>query len=313
MRDSKIVYHTIGQIIVKLHLFKELRLDSFLTLGSSNGIGRATAQLFAREGAMVTLCGRDEATLQESKSLVLAENGGSEEKVLIVSGDIREEEVMERTIDATIEKFGHLDVLVNNAGGVMVLSSTMSIQSNEIDGNMDRFDYAWELNTKSVLRLCQLAFPHLVKTKGDIVNVSSIAGLNNGSGTMASYYGIAKAAQDQLTRTLAIHYITKGVRVNSVSPGPISTNIMQKHGFTDEMVKKMEEKMTAKPTSVPYQRVGTPEDVAKAILFLADKTRSDYIVGHQLVIDGGASLQMPLIANAPEIMLEVFTEAAAKK
>ncbi|EYC21541.1 hypothetical protein Y032_0019g3886 [Ancylostoma ceylanicum] len=215
--------------------------------GSSNGIGRATAQLFAREGAMLIICGRNEKALNESKSIVLAENGNAENKVLLVSGDIREEAVMKKTIDETVQKFGRLDVLVNNAGG----SSTTALEGSELDGDLSNYDYAMDLNTKSVLRLCQLAFPHLIKTKGEIVNVSSIAGLENGATLGFPFYTIAKAAQDQLTRNLAIYYITKGVRVNSVNPGAISTNIMQKHGFTDEMVKKATLIGTLRPLATP--------------------------------------------------------------
>ncbi|CAJ0594525.1 unnamed protein product [Cylicocyclus nassatus] len=280
-----------------------------IVTGSSNGIGRATARLFAREGAMVTLCGRDEATLEESKRLVLAENGKKEAKVLLVKGDLREDEVMKKTIEQTVENFGRLDVLVNNAGGT---SSESTYEGSELEGDLGNFDYAWELNTKSILRLCQLAFPHLIKTKGEIVNVSSIAGLPNGAGLIGPFYGTAKAAQDQLTRNLALYYITKGVRVNAVSPGSVATNIMQKHGFPEEIVKKCQEALTAKPTLIPCQRIGSPEDIAESILFLADRKRSGYIVGHNLVIDGGASLQMPLIAQSPEILGEVLASNVPK-
>ncbi|CAJ0594140.1 unnamed protein product [Cylicocyclus nassatus] len=271
--------------------------------GSSSGIGRATAQLFAREGASVTLCGRNETSLQESKRLVLAENGNNEAKVVLVKGDLREEDVMKKTIDETVEKFGRLDVLINNAGGVATGSPLVG---SEIDGDLGRFDYAWEINTKSILRLCQLALPHLEKAKGEIVNVSSIAGLNNGSGSLSPFYSIAKAAQDQLTRNLALHYITKGVRVNSVNPGAVATSILQKQGFTDEMVKKCEDAMVAEFRLVPCQRIGQPEDIAEAILFLADRKRSSYIVGHQLVVDGGSSLHFPLSAEGPQILASVL-------
>ncbi|KAK6727224.1 hypothetical protein RB195_005123 [Necator americanus] len=281
-----------------------------IVTGSSNGIGRATAQLFARKGAMVTICGRDENTLNESKNIVLAENGNAEEKVLVVRGDIREEEVMQRTIGETVKKFGRLDVLVNNAGGAAKVAK-IDIEKSELEGDMASFDYALDLNLKSVFRLCQLAYPHLMQTKGEIVNVSSIAGLNNGNATISSFYSIAKAAQDQLTRNLAIHYITKGVRVNSVNPGAVSTNIMQKHGLTDEMVKKMEDQVITDKSRIPYQKIGKPEEVAEAILFLADRKRSNYIVGHQLVIDGGASLQMPLIAESPKIFAQVMADMVA--
>ncbi|KIH47859.1 hypothetical protein ANCDUO_22076 [Ancylostoma duodenale] len=96
-----------------------------IVTGSSNGIGRATAQLFAREGAMLTICGRNEKTLDESKSIVLAENGNAENKVLVVSGDIRDEGVMKRTIDETLQKFGRLDVLVSNSRFTPVLWTKM--------------------------------------------------------------------------------------------------------------------------------------------------------------------------------------------
>ncbi|KAL6730047.1 hypothetical protein Aduo_001043 [Ancylostoma duodenale] len=280
-----------------------------IVTGSSNGIGRATAQLFAREGAILTICGRNEKTLNESKSIVLAENGNAENKVLVVSGDIREEDVMRRTIDETLQKFGRLDVLVNNAGG----SITTALEGSELDGDLSGYDYAMDLNAKSVLRLCQLAFPHLIQTKGEIVNVGSVAGGKNGSTLGFPFYSVAKAAQDQLTRNLAIHYISKGVRVNSVSPGAISTNIMQKHGFTDEMVKKCEQELITEHSRIPYQCIGKPEDVAEAILFLADRKRSNYIVRHQLVIDGGASLQMPLVADSLKIFGTVTAEAMQKK
>ncbi|ETN70860.1 oxidoreductase, short chain dehydrogenase/reductase family protein [Necator americanus] len=255
-----------------------------IVTGSSNGIGRATAQLFARKGAMVTICGRDENTLNESKNIVLAENGNAEEKVLVVRGDIREEEVMQRTIGETVKKFGRLDVLVNNAGGAAKVAK-IDIEKSELEGDMAPFDYALDLNLKSVFRLCQLAYPHLMQTKGEIVNVSSIAGLNNGNATISSFYSIAKAAQDQLTRNLAIHYITKG----------------------------MEDQVITDKSRIPYQKIGKPEEVAEAILFLADRKRSNYIVGHQLVIDSGASLQMPLIAESPKIFAQVMADMVAGK
>ncbi|CAJ0594141.1 unnamed protein product [Cylicocyclus nassatus] len=280
-----------------------------IVTGSSNGIGRATAQLFAREGASVTLCGRNETSLQESKRLVLAENGNKEAKVVLVQGDVRKEDVMKKIIDETVKKFGHLDVLVNNAGGM----STTTPVYREIEGDLSRFDYAWELNTRSVLRLCQLALPHLATTKGEIVNVSSIAGLNNGAGIHGPFYSTAKAAQDQLTRNLALHYITKGVRVNSVNPGLIHTSIYQKHGLSDDMVKKCEDAAVSDFKRVPCQRIGQPEEVAEAILFLADRKRSSYIIGHQLVVDGGSSLYFPLQAEGPEILAGILGRSNPNK
>ncbi|XGW26705.1 hypothetical protein V3C99_007366 [Haemonchus contortus] len=274
-----------------------------IVTGSSNGIGRATAVMFAKEGAMVTICGRDEKTLSETKSMVLAVNGGDEKKVFSALGDLCKEEVMKEIVDGTVNAFGRLDVLVNNAGG----TNRMGFEKPELEGDMSNFEYTFNLNTTSIIRLCQLAYPHLIKSKGEIVNVSSIAGQPNGSSLVYPYYSISKAAQDQLTRNLAVCYIQKGVRVNGVSPGMISTNIMQRTGVPPEAVKKMEEAIAASPSRVPCARSGTPEEVAEAILFLADRKRSSYIVGHMLVVDGGSSLQMPVIADGLEIFKEVLT------
>ncbi|CAJ0604622.1 unnamed protein product [Cylicocyclus nassatus] len=242
--------------------------------------------------------------IKETKRLLLAENGNDEQKVLVVIGDICDEEIMKKTVDKTVGKFHGLNVLVNNAGGT---HGEMFV--SELEGDLSAFDYTLKLNTRCVLRLCQLAYPHLIESQGEIVNVGSIAGLSNGVATPFPFYSISKAAQDQLTRNIAVHYIKKGVRVNSVNPGLVSTNIMQNQGLTDKVVQAAEEKIIADPSRIPYQRAGTPEEIAKAILFLADRTRSDYIIGHQLVIDGGSSLQMALLSDG----FDMFAEEAAKE
>ncbi|KAK5968349.1 Short-chain dehydrogenase reductase SDR domain containing protein [Trichostrongylus colubriformis] len=273
--------------------------------GSSNGIGRAVAVKFAKEGAMVTLCGRDEKTLNETKSMVLAVNGGDEKKVFLARGDICQEEVMKEIVDGTVKAFARLDVLVNNAGG----TNTSDWENPELECDLSNFDYTLNLNTKSVLRLCQLAFPYLAESKGEIVNVSSIAGQPNGASIPSPYYSTAKAAQDQLTRNLAIYYIKKGVRVNGVSPGIISTNFIQRQGISDEVMRKVEREIASSHARVPCGRAGTPDEVAEAILFLADRQRSSYIVGHQLIIDGGSSLQMPLVTDGFKIFADVMSTA----
>ncbi|PIO64178.1 oxidoreductase, short chain dehydrogenase/reductase family protein [Teladorsagia circumcincta] len=280
-----------------------------IVTGSSNGIGRATAVMFAKEGAMVTICGRDEKTLNETKTMVLLANGNSEKKLFVVRGDLCKEEVMKETVDGTVRKFDRLDVLVNNAGG----TGSSCWAEPEIEGDISYFDYTMNLNTRSVLRLCQLAFPHLVKSQGEIVNVSSVTGLNNGASAPFPFYSISKAAQDQLTRNLAMYYIKKGVRVNSVNPGIISTNIVQRQGLSDEAVKEGEERIGASNSCVPCGRAGTPDEVAEAILFLADRKRSSFIIGHQLVIDGGSSLHMPLIADGYRMFAEMTGPTTEQK
>ncbi|KAK5968347.1 3-oxoacyl-acyl-carrier-protein reductase [Trichostrongylus colubriformis] len=257
-----------------------------IVTGSSNGIGRATAVKFAREGAMVTLCGRDEKTLNETMSMVLAVNGGVEKKVFIARGDICKEEVMKEIVRGTVEAFGRLDVLVNNAGGG---STNPDLENSELEGNMSNFEYTININAKSVLRLCQMAFQHLVEKKGEIVNVSSICGQPNG------------AVNDVIA---SLPYFDPVIRAAFFSPGMISTNIIQSQGIPDEAVKKLESEVASLHARVPCGRVGTPDEVADAILFLADRQRSSYIVGHLLVIDGGSSLQMPMIAD----FLNIFAD-----
>ncbi|KAK6019856.1 short chain dehydrogenase family protein, partial [Ostertagia ostertagi] len=262
---------------------------------------------FAKEGAMLTICGRDEKTLNETKSMVLAVNGGDEKKVFLVRGDICSEEVMKEIIEGTVNAFGRLDV--NNAGG----NKGAEFGKPELDCDLTNFDYTHNLNTRCILRLCQLAFPHLTETKGEIVNVSSIAAKPSAATLLSPYYGISKAAQDQLTRNLAVYYIQKGVRVNGVSPGMISTNIIQRHGIPPQVTKKIEEEIAASPSRIPCGRAGTPEEVAEAILFLADRQKSGYIVGHLLVIDGGSSLQMPVIADGMKIITDILGGLAPPK
>ncbi|KAK6043193.1 oxidoreductase, short chain dehydrogenase/reductase family protein [Cooperia oncophora] len=245
-----------------------------IVTGSSNGIGRATAVMFAKEGAMVTICGRDEKTLNETKSMVLAVNGGDEKKVFVARGDICDEKVMKEIVDGTVKAFGRLDVLVNNAASCACVSWPFHI---------------WR------------------KVQGEIVNVSSIAGQPNGSSIASPYYSIAKAAQDQLTRNLAIYYMQKNVRVNAVSPGLVSTNIIERKGIPAEVVRKVEQEISSSPSRVPSGRAGAPDEIAEAILFLADRQKSAYIVGHQLVIDGGSSLLMGAMTDG----LKVFTEVLA--
>ncbi|KAK6752333.1 hypothetical protein RB195_003635 [Necator americanus] len=253
-----------------------------IVTGSSSGIGRAVALLFAREGAMVTICGRNEATLEESRRLIYAENGGHNDKIVVVSGNICDEEVMNNVIHKTLQTFGRLDVLVNNAGGTY--------------GAID------------VQGVCYVSanLHILTSSKQRVKLLTSEASLDFTTEL------ITKAAQDQLTRNLAIHYIRKGVRVNSVNPGYISTSIIQKQGFADDVVKKGEEKMVSNHSRVPYQRTGKPEEVAEAVLFLADREKSGFILGHQLVIDGGSSLQMALISDGFKVFAEVAADSSSQ-
>ncbi|KAK5964364.1 DeHydrogenases Short chain [Trichostrongylus colubriformis] len=261
-----------------------------IVTGSSNGIGRATAVLFAEEGAKVMITGRNEEALATTRKEM--ENVGAKvEDIVAVQGDLIDEHVQKKLIDATIEAFGKIDILVNNAGG----TAPSNTSASGFDQTMETYDYVMNLNTKVVLALTKRALPHLIASKGEIVMVSSIAALPLAIPRFP-YYGMSKAALDQLTKALAAQYILQGVRVNSVNPGIISTTIMQKQGLSEEVSRKAEAAIASNTALVPAGRVGTAHDVAQAIAFLSDRRCSSFIVGHSLIVDGGSSMMCPLFA-----------------
>ncbi|CAL2044239.1 unnamed protein product [Caenorhabditis brenneri] len=268
-----------------------------IVTGSSNGIGRATAVLFAQEGAKVTITGRNSQRIEETKQEIL-KAGVPEAHVNIVVGDITSTYVQEELIQSTVDKFGRIDILVNNAGGA-ILDNMGSLGVNQ---SLDNFDETLNLNMKSVIGMTQKAIPHLEKTKGDIVNVSSIA---SGPRSVPDFnnYSLSKAALDQYTRNSAINLIEKGIRVNSVNPGVVVTGASEALGLPKEISEKYLNVLRNSKHCVPARFVAEPEQIAQAIAFLADRNMSSYIIGHQLVIDGGTTLVTGMNAtNFPELL-----------
>ncbi|KAF8373900.1 hypothetical protein PRIPAC_80329 [Pristionchus pacificus] len=259
-----------------------------IVTGSSNGIGRGTAVLFAKEGAKVTITGRNAETLRETKQQCL-QAGAREENILEILGDVTDESFAAKLVTATVEKFGKLDVLVNNAGG----SSFANIGKGILDIPIAEFDQMMDLNVKQVLRISQLAVPHLEKTKGAIVNVSSIAARHNL--LPFPYYGAAKSAPDQITIQMAGSLIKNGIRVNSVNPGPVLTNGVVAAGATKEEQDKMFE---GAGQIMPLGRVGVPEDIGKIILFLANRSQSEILIGHIVTADGGIMIKSAMFPDS---------------
>lgn len=185
--------------------------------GSSNGIGRATAVLLASEGAKVTITGRDSARLEESKQAIL-KAGVSESDVNSVTPDITLSEGQDNLISSTLQKFGKIDILINNAGANIpdVNGKTRT------EGGIDTFLKLFQLNLQSVVEMTQKIRPHLAKTRGEIVNVSSIAA-GPAAQPQGPYYSSAKAALDQYSRSAAIDLIFEGIRINIVQPGFVET------------------------------------------------------------------------------------------
>ncbi|CAI5437936.1 unnamed protein product [Caenorhabditis angaria] len=256
--------------------------------GSSNGIGRATAIILAKDGAKVTITGRNAERLEETKQQII-EAGIDSKNINSIVGDLTSIEIQDKLINTTIQKFGQIDILINNAGAAIIDPTG----STGIDQNVSIYDKTFELNVRSIIELTQKAKAHLIASKGEIISVSSIA-----SGPEAHsqfpYYSMSKAALDQFTRNIAIELVKSGVRVNCVNPGLVKTGIIQATGAPTEVSDKLYEFLGSNPDCVPIGRVGQPEDIANLIAFLADRSASFYIIGQTIKADGGSSLMLAM-------------------
>lgn len=249
-----------------------------LVTGGSSGIGRATVEALAAEGATLAITGRDEAALQQAAE-ACGQRGLPQDKVLVLVGDLSKEEDCERVVADTVKRFGRLDILVNNAG-ILVPGGIETV-------TLEQFDKQMNINTRSVYHLMQLVLPHLLKTKGNIVNVSSVTGIRSFPNVIA--YNTSKAAMDHMTRCVALETASRGVRVNAVNPGVIVTEVHKRSGMTNEQYVKFLEHGRI---THAMGRVGEPQEVADAICFLTSK-RASFITGVTLSVDGGRHAMCP--------------------
>ena len=243
-----------------------------LVTGASSGIGRATAEALAGEGAKVGLVARRKDALSEVSSSI-ERNGGS---ALPLAGDVTREDDLQRIMTELTSEYGGLDVLVNAAG----IIGFGTIENTTPEAWRQMFD----INVFAVFRLTQLALPHLIARKGNVVVVSSVNGLRSFPGVLA--YCSSKSAADQLIRCAALELAAKGVRVNAVNPGVVETNLHRAGGLDQEAYQAFLER--SKSTH-PLGRVGRPEELADLILFLASD-RAGWITGATVSIDGGRAL-----------------------
>lgn len=246
-----------------------------LITGASSGIGAACAEYFAKEGALLALVGRKPERAEQVMNKI--QTLGVKVEPLFILADISTE--YECIITKTIEKYGRLDVLVNNAA-FLILGTMESIQ-------IEDFDAMWATNVRGTLLLTKLAAPYLIETKGNIVNISSIASLRQIE--MFLGYCMSKAALDHFTRCIALELADKGVRVNSINPGVIDTNFHDSLGFEKdgpEYVAAME----SYSEMHPIKRIGQTDEVVNAIAFMASE-RASFITGAILLVDGGLNIQ----------------------
>ncbi|KAK6617696.1 hypothetical protein RUM44_005284 [Polyplax serrata] len=247
-----------------------------LITGASSGIGRETAIKFSKLGASLALSGRNSSALDE----VSKECGKAAQKEpLIVLGDITNESIPPKIMKDVVGHFRQLDVLVNCAG----ILENGSIENT----SLEQYDRMFNINVRCIYHLTMLAVPHLVKTKGNIVNVSSVAGSKSFPNVLS--YCMSKAAIDQFTRCTALELAPKGVRVNAVNPGVIITELHKRAGMQDDAYKQFLER--SKETHA-LGRPGQASEVADVITFLASDSAS-YITAENVHVDGGRHAMCP--------------------
>ena len=240
--------------------------------GATSGIGHAVAVKFASESARVVALGRNQSALRQVEAAIV--NAGGEPLLLTV--DVTNASETQRAIEETIDKFGGLHVLVNAAGHI----STGSIENTSLTA----WDAMMNVNLRAVFQLMQVAAPHLIKSKGNIVNISSVTGLRSFPGVLA--YCVSKAGVDQLTRCAALELAPHGVRVNAVNPGVVVTEIHKRGGMSAE---NYENFLEHSKTTHPIGRVGDPKEIAELVFYLASE-KASWITGATYQIDGGRAL-----------------------
>jgi NAD(P)-dependent dehydrogenase (short-subunit alcohol dehydrogenase family) len=234
-----------------------------IVTGATSGIGMATARKFALEGARVAAVGRNAKALAQLEA----------KNIRIYQADLANEKATENFAAEVLRDFESLDVLVN-AAGIISLGTIENTTLPDYDSMMN-------INVRSVLHLTQLVLPAIIKRKGNIVNLSSVTGTRAFPGVLA--YCVSKAAIDQLTRCAALELAPKGVRVNAVNPGVVRTNLHLNSGMMPEAYEAFLERCK---TTHPLGRVGTAEEVADLILFLAS-SKAGWITGATFAVDGG--------------------------
>ena len=232
--------------------------------GAGRGIGAGCAQACAEAGAHVAITARTVSQLEEVGAEVRAQG----RKALIFPADVNDLDTLEAFVAATIEEFGRIDTVINNAGG--------SMPAPFMDTSTEMFEKAFHFNVTTAFSLSQHALPHLLETRGSIVNISSTMGRIRERGFVA--YGTAKAALAHMTRLMAADCAPR-VRVNAIAVGSVATSALEIVLTNEDLRKEMTE-------TTPLRRLGEVQDIAAGVVYLASDAAS-YITGKILEIDGG--------------------------
>ena len=237
-----------------------------LVTGGSRGIGYATAKILSENGATVIITGKDSERLEKSSSEI--------SNCIGIAGDIQNTDDVKNVVKKTVEEFGRLDILVNNAGIFPQIKKLHEIKEEEWDKVID-------VNLTGQFRFTKEAIPHLQKTSGSIINISSDAGLKAYQGFNADAYSAAKAALIILTKCWALEYAKDKIRVNCICPGVVDTDMTKPFLKTQNDREFMDNEH-------PIGRMGQPEEVANAIIYFASDDAS-WTTGAVLAVDGGQS------------------------
>lgn len=246
-----------------------------LVTGASSGIGASTALKFISEGAKVAIVGRNVSKLKDVSAK--CEELGNEH--LTIVGDVTDDDSVKRIVDVTLHKYGQLDILVNSAG-IGGFSSIFAPNALKI------YDSVMSVNIRALVSLTNLVAPHLIKTKGNIVNISSVSGIRPYVSTGFAY-NLSKAAVNHFTSTVAVEFARHGVRVNVINPGPVQTDIIKNAGMKEDDEAKFWQGLKK---GTVLGKIADPEEVAELVLFLAsNKARS--ITGSSFLIDNGTVIK----------------------
>ena len=246
-----------------------MQLDGKVAIitGGSRGIGFAVAELFSKVGAKVVITAKNSERLNESASKL---------NCLAVKADVRNSVEVKNVINQTIEKFGRIDILINNAGIFPKISKLHEISEKDWNDVLDT-------NLSGPYRFAKETIPYLQKNGGVIINVSSDAGIRAYPDFNADAYSASKAALNLLTKTWALQYAKDKIRVNAVCPGVVDTDMTAPFLMTEADREFMN-------NDHPIGRMGQPEEVAKTILFLVSDD-SSWTTGTVMTVDGGESLK----------------------
>jgi NAD(P)-dependent dehydrogenase (short-subunit alcohol dehydrogenase family) len=241
-----------------------------LITGGASGIGRATALLFAREGAALSVVDLDEAGGQ-AVAQTIVDSGG---QAIFLRCDVSLATDCQRAVQQTVNRLGGLDILFNNAGIIR--------RATVVDTTEEEWDRVMAVNVKSIFLLSKYAVPVMARSGGGvIVNTSSGWGLVGGRRAVS--YCASKGAVVNMTRAMALDHGAQNIRVNCVCPGDTDTGLLRSEA---RQLGQAEEDFLAQAADRPLRRIGTPEEVAQAVLYLASD-RSSFVTGAALVVDGG--------------------------